>query len=124
MEFILPERLYYVQPLLKNVKLRCPPDAACIYFYFDFTDPQKQLTLNMLYSFLSQLSTGTIPAEVRQLYENCSNSTREATVTQLSNTLLSIAKQGKRIYIVMDALNVSRRITININWAGAVAHRP
>ena len=61
----------------------------------------------MLYSFLAQLSSSTIPAEVRQLYERCNNGAQEATVTQLIETLLSIADNGKRMFIIMDALDES-----------------
>lgn len=92
--------------IIENVKARCSSDVACVYFYFDFSNPQKQVVINMLYSFLAQLSSSTTPAEVRQLYERCNNGKQEATVTQLTETLLSIANH-KRMFIIIDALDES-----------------
>src|SRR5271169_1937868 len=93
--------------IIENVKSRCSRDDVCLYFYFDFNDPLKQNVVNMLYSFLAQLSSSSIPAEVKQLYERCNNGTREATVTQLTETILSIASHEKRMFIVIDALDES-----------------
>jgi hypothetical protein len=92
--------------IIENVKTRCSSDTACLYFYFDFSNPQKQIVINMLYSLLTQLSSTAIPAEVRQLYERCNNGTQDATVTQLTETLLSIADR-KRMFIIIDALDES-----------------
>ena len=91
--------------IIENVKSRCPQDTACLFFYFDFSDKQKQTVINMLYSFVAQLSTSTISPEVRRLYEQCCNGTQEATVSQLTETLRSIADNGKRMYIIVDALD-------------------
>jgi hypothetical protein len=92
--------------IIENVKSRCSSDSVCLYFYFDFSNPQKQIVINMLYSFLAQLSSSTIPAEVRQLYERCNNGAHEAMIAQLIETLLSIANR-KRMFIIIDALNES-----------------
>ena len=93
--------------IIENVKSRCSADVACLYFYFDFNNPLKQAVVNMLYSFLAQLSSSAIPSEVRQLYDRCGNGTQEATVTQLIETVLSIADHGKRIFMIIDALDES-----------------
>ena len=74
----------------------------------------------MLYSFLAQLSiTGVLP-EVRRLFEVCGHGTREATVIQLTETLLSVARQissqTNPIYIMIDALDEcsDRKTLLNV----------
>ena len=54
--------------------------CLCI-FYFDFKNPLQQAVVNILYSFLVQVSSSTIPTEVRRLYERCNNAAQEASVT-------------------------------------------
>jgi len=94
--------------IIENVKARFAPDAACLYFYFDFNDSQKQDAINMLYSFLAQLSSSEIPNDVKQLYKRCNlKSKREPTVSELLETVLSIADNGRRMFIIIDALDES-----------------
>jgi NACHT domain len=93
--------------IIENVKSRCPLHATCLYFYFDFNNSRQQVSINMLYSFLVQLSASAVSIEVRQLYERCNHGTQEATVTQLIETLLSIVQHEKRLYIIIDALDES-----------------
>ena len=94
--------------IIDDVKSRSP-HIPCLYFYLDFNDVQKQKVVNMLYSFLAQLSTTDVPPEVRRLYEACGYGTRDATVVQLTETLLAIARQipsqMNSIYIMIDALD-------------------
>src|SRR5271169_3087055 len=52
--------------IIENVKSRCSPEIPCLYFYFDFSNPQKQKVTNMLYSLIAQLSTSRVPIEVIQ----------------------------------------------------------
>jgi len=65
--------------------------------------------VNMLYSFLAQLSSSTIPIEVRQLYERCNNTpgARDATIRELIETVLLIADHEKQMFIIIDALDES-----------------
>jgi hypothetical protein len=93
--------------IIENVKSRCSEDDVCLYFYFDFSNPLKREVINMLYSFLAQLSLFTIHSEIKQLYERCSNGVQAATVKQLTDTILSIASHGKRLFIIIDALDES-----------------
>src|SRR5271169_1679098 len=93
--------------IIENVKSRYSRDHVCLYFYFDFSNPLKREVINMLYSFLAQLSSSKIHPEVKQLYERCNNGTQEATVSQLIETILSIASQGERMFIIIDALDES-----------------
>src|SRR5579859_105414 len=94
--------------IIEHMKMRSPPGSVCLYYYFDFNDPQKQNPTNMLYSLLAQLSESIIPLEVQHLYITCRNGTQESTITQLVDTLLSLTKRGSSIYIILDALDESR----------------
>ena len=93
--------------IIENIRSRCSSDVACLYYYFDFSNPLKGAVVNMLYSFLAQLSSSAVHTEVRRLYERCNNGGQEATNTQLIETLLSIANHGKRMFIIIDALDES-----------------
>ena len=95
--------------IIENVKSRCSSDVPCLYFYFDFSNPQKQILTNMLYSFLAQLSASSVPAEVQHLYESSGHGTRDATVPELMKTFLSIVDRTRQMYIVMDALDESSK---------------
>ena len=90
--------------IIESIKSRSP-HVTCLYFYFDFSDFQKQNVNNMLYSFLAQLSATSVPSEIRHLYDICGRGTREATINELSGTLISIMRQMNKIYIVIDALD-------------------
>jgi len=93
--------------IIEYVKSHCSSDVVCIYFYFDFSDPLKQNVVNMLYSLLAQLSIFSVPTEVQQLYESHGHGTREATVTQLIDTFVSIANRTSQTYVMLDALDES-----------------
>jgi Cdc6-like AAA superfamily ATPase len=93
--------------VIENVKSRCSSEVACLYYYFDFSNPMKQNVTNMLYSLLAQLSTISVPTEVRHLYEISGQGTREATVTQLIDAFLSIVKPTPQTFVILDALDES-----------------
>src|SRR2546423_8777027 len=93
--------------IIENVESWCCPETRCVYFYFDFSDPAKKNVVNMLYSFLAQLSIQEIHADVRRLYEACGRGNLGATVTQLTNTLITIARERKTTYVLVDALDES-----------------
>ena len=106
--------------IIESIKSRCSPRTSCLYFYFDFSDLQKQKVVNMLYSFLAQLSIAGVLPEVRSLFDVCGHGTREAIVIQLTETLLSVARQissqTNPIYIMIDALDEcsDRKILLNV----------
>jgi Cdc6-like AAA superfamily ATPase len=95
--------------IIEDIKSRSYPPISCLYYYFDFSDMQKQKAVNMLYSFLAQLSATAVPSEVQLLFQQCGHGTHEVTVTQLNETLLRVARrmtsQNSPIYIVVDALD-------------------
>ena len=108
--------------IIESVKSRCPRNAACLYFYFDFSDGQKKIVRNMLCSFLAQLCWDEVPSQVRGLYERCQNGTREATDDQLIETLFEIANNGRLIYLIVDALDESSEREILLNVIQQIMH--
>jgi hypothetical protein len=91
--------------IIETIKSRCSSRKPCVYYYFDFSNPLKQNVANLLFSLLAQLSTTNLFPEIRNLYESCGHGTREATVTQLCDALLSIVLHIDQVYIVIDALD-------------------
>jgi len=98
--------------IIQDMTSRCSPRKPCVYFYFDFSDTQKQNVANMLSSFLAQLSATNLSTEVRRLYENCSKGTQAATVTQLTQALISVACQLDLLYVIIDALDESSEVQL------------
>jgi len=78
-------------------------------FYFDYRDQRKQSVVNMLYTVLAQLAENGVPPEIQELYKMSAHGTRDATIGQLKETFLSIAKRiasGRHTtYLVLDALD-------------------
>lgn len=106
--------------IIEAVKLRCSSNAACLFFYFDFK--QKWTVANMLYSFLEQLSLSTVHRQLHDLFELCNLGTREASVNELVGTLLSIAKAGQRMYIIVDALDEAKDMNTLLNVLQGLLH--
>src|SRR5262249_5259430 len=83
--------------------------AYPLFYYFDFCNHKSQSVVNLLYSLLGQLSVTTVPPEIQSLYETCGCGTRDATISQLEDTVLSvvnrIASESRITYIVIDALD-------------------
>ena len=92
--------------IIESIKSR---HVSPLFFYFDFNDQGKQSVINMLYSFLAQLSIDRLPEVVQHLYETvCGKGTRDATINELKETPFSLADHRvseDRIWIVMDALD-------------------
>lgn len=93
--------------IIDNIAKRRPQDVPCLYFYFDFSNPQKQNVGDMLYSLLAQLSSSTCPPEVVELYERCKKGTQEAAIAELTDVLIEIADRCSGMYIILDALDES-----------------
>jgi hypothetical protein len=82
-------------------------DAAIAYFFFDFSDPEKQKSTNMLrslvYQLCSRVSAHDIPLSIRQ--ENPPNDV-------LIKALIMLSKKFRITYIVLDALDESDRAEV------------
>jgi len=96
--------------IIESIKSR---HVSPLIFYFDFNDQGKQSVTNMLYSFLAQLSIDRLPDAVQHLYATvCGKGTRDATIDELKETLISVADHRAsedRIWIVIDALDECSR---------------
>jgi len=81
------------------------------YFYFDFTDKDKQQPANMVRSILKQLSVqcpgdGAPPYTLSQLFATCEDTDRPPSMDELLDTVRVIAERSfHTVYIVLDALD-------------------
>lgn len=93
--------------LIEHVKLLCGGDSAdrYAYFYFDFSDAQKQMVSSMLSSFIAQLSVPTLPGEVDTLYKQCNSGQQQPCHGDFVKTLLSLFKESYRTYLIVDAMD-------------------
>ncbi|CUS08890.1 unnamed protein product, partial [Tuber aestivum] len=84
-------------------------DHALAYFYFTFSDSEKQNLLNMLLSILGQLLEGIsdriLPDEVLNLYHSSEAIGKSVDIKALKSALLQVIRISKRTFIVLDALD-------------------
>ena len=75
--------------VLQNVlnEYSVKPTSAVLFFYFDFTDDEKQRHQNMVRSLICQLSEHCASPVLQNLYSVCSNGSRQPTEEELLNTL-------------------------------------
>lgn len=95
--------------ILQSLFQYCADDPGKIvaYFYFDFTDPQKQVPELMARSLVSQLSQQCVkrPASLETLFSSCENRQREPTLDELLEVLQQITLESSQSYIILDALD-------------------
>ncbi|TFY66401.1 hypothetical protein EVG20_g4692 [Dentipellis fragilis] len=89
------------------VKIVKPPTSAAAFFYFDFKDPAKQTFRDLLGSLLWQLSNQNLAASsvMKQFYKDHDSGKRQPSLLSLKNALVSVLKQFKAAYLVLDALD-------------------
>ncbi|GAW24459.1 hypothetical protein ANO14919_140430 [Xylariales sp. No.14919] len=88
---------------LKSTKSSQP----VLYFYFDFTKTKKQSFENALRSLASQLFFQNEDTRecLRSLYSTCKDGQDQPSTHELANTLQSMIKRAREIWIVLDALD-------------------
>jgi hypothetical protein len=95
--------------ILQSVFQYCAgdPGKIVVYFYFDFTDPQKQVPELMARSLISQLSQQCVklPASLETLFSSCENRQRKPTLDELLEVLQQITLESSQSYIILDALD-------------------
>ena len=93
--------------LIEYVKSLCAGDSIdrYAYYYFDFSDAQKQTASNMLRSLISQLSVTRLSDHVEKLYKGCNNGQNQPSVDDLIQTLLSLLGESHRTYLIVDAMD-------------------
>ncbi|CUS12884.1 unnamed protein product, partial [Tuber aestivum] len=84
-------------------------DHALAYFYFTFSDREKQNLENMLRSIIGQLpkrpSELGLPAEVVDLYNSTGAIRKSASTEALEDVLLHTIKGFEKTFIILDALD-------------------
>jgi ankyrin repeat domain-containing protein 50 len=86
---------------------------ALAYFYFTFSDTQKQTFSNMLRSIIGQLldalllQEAVLPLEIQRLHREYVRPKRSPDVDKLKATAHSMIKRFGRVFIVLDALDES-----------------
>lgn len=77
------------------------------YFYFDFSDPEKQTVVGMLRSVIAQLCSHKtqLPAELDALYLRCQEGKQQPGEQSLIQLLLCLVASSSQTYLMMDALD-------------------
>jgi NACHT domain len=88
---------------------------AVFFFYFDFSDDQKQMVEALLRSLLRQACEvmDTIPADVMDLFESSQGHSRQISLDRktLVGLLKIVFKSLESVTIVLDALDESSEVT-------------
>ncbi|KAH0367740.1 purine and uridine phosphorylase, partial [Aureobasidium melanogenum] len=89
-----------------------------IYFYFNFSNPNKQHHKDMLRSLLLQLyyKSPIAQAFIQDCYRSHEHGQRQPTMDQLRDTLDSVLEQLKGVKIVLDALDEAQSVTEIVQW--------
>lgn len=84
-----------------------PRRLALAYFYFSFSDPQKQLSENLIRSLVIQLSIqcGRCPEPLVNLYSRCQRGAQQPSLADLLHVLRQIIEIFDQAYIVIDGLD-------------------
>ena len=95
--------------IIEDVQSLCHSGSAdqCVYFYFDFNDPDKRTVVGMLRSMITQLCVhdGQCHAAVETLYNQCKQGAQQPGRASLVKTFLSLLSSPNRMYLIMDALD-------------------
>ena len=92
--------------IIENLSETIPPSHTLLYFYFDFSDTEKQSFENMLRSLISQLYYGLDKArEEVDLIFSSYHKLRQPTTRLLCDLFLRSIKQADRALIILDALD-------------------
>jgi hypothetical protein len=80
---------------------------AVAYFYFDFTDKEKQLPDKMIRSILKQLSVQcpVTPYALSKLFSSCEDADRQPSMNELLEALRHVMRNFCDIYLILDALD-------------------
>ncbi|ELR10083.1 hypothetical protein GMDG_04483 [Pseudogymnoascus destructans 20631-21] len=93
----------------EDIFLYCANDPGKVvaYFYFDFTDANKQKTELMVRSLISQLSEQCIkmPLALEALYSSSDKGNRQPSLDALMNVLQHMLQEFPQSYLILDALD-------------------
>jgi hypothetical protein len=102
--------------------LRDEHKSRVIYFYFDFSDPNKQHFDDMLRSLLLQLYHESLAARsiIDVLFDSHSNGTRQPSTRQLEATLESVLGKSDGTRIILDALDEAQSPCEIVQWCRTI----
>lgn len=93
----------------EDIFLYCANDPGKVvtYFYFDFTDADKQKPELMVRSLISQLSEQciTMPLALEALYSSSDKGNRQPSLDALMNVLQQMLQEFPQSYLILDALD-------------------
>ena len=83
------------------------PGKVIIYYYFDFSDKQKQCASSMLRSFICQLAQSfhKIPKDLDKAFTEFGKKRKSLSQKGLLELFKQIVKEFPQIYVVLDALD-------------------
>ena len=83
------------------------PDSILLYFYFDFQDPTKQTSGQLIRSLISQglAQIPVIPLPLKNLYNQCSQGTMQPTLESLIVTFHAFLLRLDDTYVIIDAMD-------------------
>jgi hypothetical protein len=102
--------------------LRDEHNCPVIYFYFDFSDPNKQHSEDMLRSLLLQLyyESPTARTVIDALFDSHSDGTRQPSMKELQVTLESVLEKSDDIGIILDALDEAQSPNELVQWCRTI----
>ncbi|KAI9809040.1 MAG: hypothetical protein M1825_002329 [Sarcosagium campestre] len=85
------------------------PSPSFLYFYFTFTEPDKQSLDGMIRSLIGQIyfKYEDVRKQLDLLFSACSNGHQQPTTASLCTTFLHMLQQVGEVWIVLDALDES-----------------
>ncbi|KFY18095.1 hypothetical protein V492_00149 [Pseudogymnoascus sp. VKM F-4246] len=93
----------------EDILLYCDNDPGKVvaYFYFTFTDADKQNSLLMVRSLISQISEQctTMPLALEALYLSSDSGNRQPSLDALMNVLQQMLQEFPQSYLILDALD-------------------
>lgn len=83
------------------------PGRVVVYYYFDFSDKQKQDVSSMLRSLICQLAQNfhKIPEDLHKAYSEYGKKRKSLSQKGLLELLRQVIKEFPQVYIVLDALD-------------------
>jgi hypothetical protein len=94
--------------IIEHMKEHCEkPGFGLAYFYFDFSDTEKQEVSNFVSSLIAQLchKVADLPEQLKKLYEGCNKGQQKAAMRELKAALSLVLKDLEDAFIVIDALD-------------------
>ncbi|KAK6000518.1 hypothetical protein QM012_003764 [Aureobasidium pullulans] len=104
--------------IIEHLKSNIEPNRPLLYFYFDFSDTNKQTFENMLRSLVSQLYQTQLEARgpLDEIWRS-HGSNQQISKQSLSTVLLAMLSKVNNTSIVLDALDESTTTSDVIDWS-------